>query len=306
MSSFKGLGNIEVLKNIRRVEEIKKGYSEDKKYYVETEDEKEYLVKVSDIKFYREKLEEFENMDLAYKTGIPMSEPIEIITGRDRIYSVFSWCRGEDVDSLLEGLDQNKQYELGFLAGEYLKRIHNIKIDKDLEDWESRFRNKKNKKIADYLAGEVRFEGDRYMIDYLVENEELLKNRPQVFHHGDYHTGNMVYDGDRLSIIDFNRFDYGDPVEEFNRIDFSAIKSIYFASGQVDGYMGDEDREGFFSLMAYYIASNTLSSIPWAKDYGQDEVDFMLDKALDTLAWFDNMTNLEPSWYREAKGKLKD
>ncbi len=41
-----------------------------------------------------------------------------------------------------------------------------------------------------------------------------------------------------LTVIDFNRWDYGDPWEEFNRIVWCAQKSHLFATGMVNGYFG--------------------------------------------------------------------
>ena len=43
----------------------------------------------------------------------------------------------------------------------------------------------------------------------------------------------------KLGIIDFNRFDYGDPWEEFNRIVWCAQASTEFASGYINGQNND-------------------------------------------------------------------
>ena len=82
-------------------------------------------------------------------------------------------------------------------------------------------------------------DGGTNLINYINQNRHLLKDRPQSYHHGDYHIGNMMIEKDNLKIIDFDRYDYGDPFEEFNRIVWSAQKSPLFASGMVDGYFND-------------------------------------------------------------------
>jgi hypothetical protein len=108
----------------------------------------------------------------------------------------------------------------------------------------------------------------------------------------------MIISADkRLSIIDWNRPDYGDPWEEFNRIVWSAQCSPYFATGQLRGYFGGEPPIEFFKLLALYIASNTLSSIYWAIPFGQSEVDTMMNQSQDVLSWYDNMQNPVPTWY---------
>ena len=119
-----------------------------------------------------------------------------------------------------------------------------------------------------------------------------------MYQHGDYHIGNMMIDRNgQLHVIDFNRNDYGDPWEEFNRIVWCAQKSPLFASGMVNGYFDDNVPMEFWRLLALYISSNTLSSVYWAIPFGQDEVNTMLNQAKEVLSWYDNMRNPVPTWY---------
>ena len=108
-----------------------------------------------------------------------------------------------------------------------------------------------------------------------------------------------MLENNRLTIIEFDRFDYGDPWEEFNRIVWSAQASPAFAAGQLDGYFGGKPPMVFFQLLALYIASNTLSSIYWALPFGQSDMHTMLKQAQDVLSWFDHMRNPVPSWYED-------
>ncbi|MDR0248825.1 MAG: serine/threonine protein kinase [Oscillospiraceae bacterium] len=63
------------------------------------------------------------------------------------------------------------------------------------------------------------------------------------------------------------------------------------------GYFGGEPPIEFFKLLAFYIASNTLSSIYWAIPFGQTDIDTMMKQAQDVLERFDNMQNPMPTWY---------
>ena len=127
---------------------------------------------------------------------------------------------------------------------------------------------------------------------------ELLKNRPQVFQHGDYHIGNFMIGEDReIYVIDFDRFDFGDPWEEFNRIVWSAQVSPSFASGMIDGYFDDKVPDLFWKLLAVYILSNLVGALPWAFPYGEEEVSVMQNQAKEILEWYDYMNRLVPSWY---------
>jgi len=107
----------------------------------------------------------------------------------------------------------------------------------------------------------------------------------------------MMIENDELIVIDFDRYDFGDPWEEFNRITFSAKLSPYFATGQLRGYFDVEPPEEFFRLLTFYISVNTFAAIPWAIPYGQNDVDTMMNQTQDILAWFDNMYNTVPTWY---------
>ena len=106
-----------------------------------------------------------------------------------------------------------------------------------------------------------------------------------------------MLDKGELVLIDFDRYDFGDPWEEFNRIVFSAELSAHFATGQLRGYFGGEPPKGFFELLTFYISCNTLSSIPWAIPFGQHDVDIMIKQTQIVLSWFNNMQNPIPTWY---------
>lgn len=100
-----------------------------------------------------------------------------------------------------------------------------------------------------------------------------------------------------LGIIDFNRMDYGDPWEEFNRITFCVGTSPIFASGYINGYFDNIVPDLFFRLMALYIASNQLASIPSAIPFGEEDVEGMLRQAQNVLEWYDDFKTYIPNWY---------
>lgn len=116
--------------------------------------------------------------------------------------------------------------------------------------------------------------------------------------HGDFHCGNLLLTPDRhVGVIDFNRFDAGDPWEEFNRIVWCAQVSPLFASGRINGYFPCGVPDGFFPLTAVYILSNQLSSMPWAIPFGEGEIEVMRRQAVEVLSWYDDCTRDVPRWY---------
>lgn len=280
-------------------EAINKGWSGDKKYCVTDENGTRYLLRVSDIVQHDTKQSEFNMMKQVAALGVPMCQPIEFGTCEDGVYSIQSWIDGVDAEQVISDYSDTEQYVYGLEAGRILKKIHSIPAPVTQQDWEIRFNRKIDYKIKKYGECPIKYENGRAFIDYINANRHLLKNRPQVYQHGDYHIGNMMIDRNgQLHIIDFNRNDYGDPWEEFNRIVWCAQKSPLFASGMVNGYFDGDVPPDFWKLLALYISSNTLSSVYWAIPFGQDEVNTMLNQAGEVLSWYDNMRNAVPTWYK--------
>lgn len=279
-------------------EPINKGWSSDKKYCVTDENGTRYLLRVSDIAEYDKKQSEFDMMKQVSALGVTICQPIEFGTCDEGVYSIQSWIDGDDAEEIISAQSDTEQYVYGLEAGRILRKIHTIPAPATQEDWEIRFNRKMDYKIKKYDDCPIKYENGQAFIDYINENRHLLKDRPQVYQHGDYHIGNMMIGRDgKLYIIDFNRNDYGDPWEEFNRIVWCAQKSPLFASGMVNGYFDGDVPLEFWKLIALYISSNTLSSVYWAIPFGQDEVDTMLNQAKKVLSWYDNMKNPIPTWY---------
>ncbi len=282
------------------IEPVNKGWSDDKKYYIKTIDGEELLLRLSDISQYEKKKREFESLKLLMDMDILFTRPIDfgICNNGQSVYSLLTWIDGEDAEVILPKLSNREQYLLGIKAGIYLKQLHSIPAPENQSDWTERFNRKTDKKIDMYRACSIHFRGDDKLIDYIERNRPLLINRPQSFQHGDYHVGNMIItQRGKLGIIDFNRMDYGDPWEEFNRITWCAEISPMFASGYINGYFDGNVSDKFFRLMALYISSNQLSSIPWAIPFGEEEVNTMLRQVQSVLRWYDNFSTYIPSWY---------
>ena len=286
------------------IEPVEKGWSGDKKYCV-VENDTKYLLRMTPPDKSDSRKEMFEMMQHVSNLGVPMCQPVEFGTFRDGVFSLQSWIDGVDLEDILPSLSEAEQYVLGLQSGKILKIIHSIPVPdtNHTEDWAVKFSRKTDLKIQKYQECGIRFEGDDAVITYLEGNRKLLENRPQCFQHGDYHVGNMMLENGELRIIDFDRYDFGDPWEEFNRIVWCAQKSPHFATGQLRGYFGDSHSQGaepplaFFKLLAFYIGSNMLSSIYWALDFDNTELDVMMNQVKEILIWYDNMKNPVPSWY---------
>ncbi|MDD4493640.1 MAG: GrpB family protein [Eubacteriales bacterium] len=284
---------------------IIKGWSEDKKYCVTKSNGTKYLLRITPIERYKTRKSLFEMLKQVESLGVPMCRPIDFGICTAGVYSLQGWIDGEDLEEVLPLLSETEQYILGLKSGEIARKMHSIPAPETQEEWAARFNRKTNYKIQKYRECGIRFDGDEKVIAYIEANRHLLENRPQCFQHGDYHVGNMMLENGELRIIDFDRYDFGDPWEEFNRIVWCAQKSPHFATGQLCGYFGGSPPHGleppieFFKLLAFYISSNTLSSIYWALDFDNIELETMMNQAKDVLSWYDNMESVVPTWYKK-------
>lgn len=279
---------------------ITKGWSEDKKYCVTKQDGMNYLLRVSPIQLFDRRKSMFELMKRADQLGIPMCRPIDFGICEEGVYSLQSWIDGQDAEDMIRSFSDKEVYQYGLEAGRILQKIHTIPAPDTQEAWENRFNRKMDVKIKQYQECPLKFDGGEQLVDYINQNRYLLQGRPQCFQHGDYHIGNMMIDQNgKLIIIDFDRFDFGDPWEEFNRIVWCAQASPVFASGMIDGYFSGNPPMDFWRLLAMYIASNTLGSVAWAVSFGQGQVDVMMDQMRDVLSWYDGMERAVPAWYTQ-------
>ena len=282
---------------------IEKGWSGDAKYCAITADGKRYLLRISPLEFIDRKRHLFEMMELVSNLGVSMCQPVEFGVCDDGVYLIQTWVDGDDAEEILLCMNDDMQYQYGEKAGQILACIHTIPAPPYVQDWETRFNAKIDRKIELYNDCALKYErGSEYFLEYIAENRHLLKNRCQTYQHGDYHIGNMMIDRDgNLVIIDFDRDDYGDPWEEFNRIVWSAQVAPAFASGMVAGYFAGQIPVEFWKLLALYISSNTLSSLPWAVPFGEKEINVMREQAEQVLSWYNDMKTVIPSWYRSRR-----
>ncbi len=278
-------------------EPINKGWSCDKKYCVTTADGEKYLLRVTPEDKSATRADMFRMQQQVAALGVSMCKPVEFGKCDEGVYTVQTWVDGKDAEEIIPYITESGQYAYGLEAGRILKVIHSIPAPENQPDWEPRFNAKMDRKIKMYNECPIKFDGAEDIITYIEANRHLLADRPQTFQHGDYHIGNMMIEKNKIVIIDFDRYDFGDPWEEFNRIVWSAQSSPIFASGIINGYFDNKVLLEFWKLLALYISSNMLSSIPWAIPFGESEVNTMLNQAKDVLNWYNNMQNPVPTWF---------
>ena len=285
-------------------EPIEKGWSGDQKYCVTTEDGTKYLLRITSPERAHRFWLCYQRMQEAARLDIPMCLPVEFGKCSEGTYALHSWIDGVDAESIIPGLSNEQQYAYGLDAGRILRKLHSLPPPEDAEPWIPRFQAKIDRKITLYESCPLKYDRGELMVAFLRGNRHLLSDRPQTYQHGDYHIGNMMVDRNGvLTIIDFDRDDYGDPWEEFNRIVWCVQASPVFASGMVDGYFDFRIPANFWTQLALYICSNSIGSLPWAIPYGEKEVQVMRRQASEILAWYDDMRTVIPIWYQKPNEK---
>jgi aminoglycoside phosphotransferase (APT) family kinase protein len=279
---------------------IEKGWSGDQKYRVVTASGETYLLRISPVERMERRKAEYERMKQVADLDIPMCLPVEFGVCDEGVYVIQSWIDGVDAEEIIPTMSQTQQYGYGLDAGKILAKIHGLPAPSNAPDWETRFNAKIDRKIAMYADCPLKYENGEAMLQYLAENRHLLKDRPQSYQHGDYHIGNFMLTTDGvLTVIDFDKDDFGDPWEEFNRIVWSAQAAPFFAAGMVDGYFDGDVPMEFWKLLALYICSNTIGSLSWAIPFGEGEVGVMRKQASNVLNWYSHMQTTVPSWYQK-------
>ena len=280
---------------------VNKGWSNDTKYKVILGQEP-YLLRVSAIRLKDRITKLFDIMYQLDKYSVPICSPIKMSVVDSDIHALYSWIDGHDLNDMIDDFDENEQYQLGIVSGNHLRTIHRIEVPNHLESWSNRFNKKIDSKIKKYRESNLKVDEIELFIDYVNQKRYLLNDRPQCFQHGDYHVGNfMINDSNELKIIDFDRYDFGDPWEEFNRIVWSAQKAPTFASGMIDGYFEKQVPDTFWELLLLYISSNTISSLVWGLEISEAEYQVMVHQMHEILQWYDHLKIRIPKWYKTNK-----
>ncbi|MBS0773477.1 phosphotransferase [Streptococcus suis] len=277
---------------------LTKGWSTDQKYKVQLEDGRLGLLRIAERPAYEAKQLEFQLVENLFGLGLPVAEPLSFWADDLSVYTLYEWMEGQDMNDLATSLSEQTLYELGCQSGKFLRTLHALPIDQSLRDWNSFYQAKIDNKLAAYQAASHSYPNGQAMIAFVQANRHLLEGRPIAYHHGDFHTGNFLRGQDgRLKILDFDRYDIGDPWEEFNRLIFTADLSPAFARGQVDVYFDGAIPEEFWKLMALYVTVNSLGALSWAEQVDSEQIPLMKLQAQKISEWYEHFNHHLPKWY---------
>ena len=278
---------------------VDKGWSGDRKYKALTADGTAYFLRISPMNKLENRRLQFSHMEQVRDLGVRVSGPVELGVCAEGVYTLLEWIEGRDAEPMLPTLDGERQYAYGLDAGRMLKRIHSLPAPIPAEPWADRYQRKLDAKIAAYRACPVQYEDGELYLELLERERHLVQDRPQMWLHGDYHCGNLMFDSQmRLTVIDFDREDVGDPWYEFNRIIWDGRAAPAYARGMVDGYFeGEQIPEEFWHLMRLYLCQNMVSSVVWARDLSERDLQIAIENGRRVLEWYDDLREIVPNWY---------
>lgn len=278
---------------------LDKGFSPDLKYIVKTNCNT-YLLRSSHISKLDRKQIEHDMMKQMDVLGVRTNKPIAFFTLGDQACSLLTFLDGYEGKDIITSYSVWDQYQIGIEAGKELKKIHGLKHHQ-VFDWSERIITKYQQTMNRYRDMKLDYPDMESINQYIDSNKDLLINRPIVFQHDDYHLGNIVVNrGQYVGVIDFNRFDYGDPIQEFTRMEmFSREVSIPFVNGQLKGYFNGQVTEHFFKILSVYMAMSFAPSLVWTKQNFEHLYDEMVERMNLIFEDYKGFETVKPIWYEE-------
>jgi len=291
------------LNHASAIEPIHKGYSTDLKIIVHFITGGKKLLRLFELELNDQKLLEYETLKSMEKYEVMCSKALAFgeIPALNRGYMLLSYMDGVDAEAELASYTEEQQYQIGVEAGQQLLKMHQCVAPESISLWYERKIIKHRRVMIEYNNQSVRIKQDEKIIAFMESNLELMKDRPNLFQHDDFHLGNLIVrDGKLAGVIDFNRYDWGDPIHEFLKLGFFSKRiSIPFAIGQIKGYHNfKEPDELFWKLYALYIAMCLCSSVVWILKVKPDELNDMLSLIYKVTEDHQNFELIKPSWYK--------
>jgi len=292
----------------QKVEAIHRGWSTDLKFKV-TKNQETFLLRIFQQEELLAKQQEYQFIKKVAALGFPSSKPFLCapIPESEQGYMLLTYLEGEDLSDVLPALSPKRQLNLGVEAGRYLNKIHKLLLPERISQREiaQNLYEKKQSQLNKYKESQFCMPYQQPIISYLEKQLPLLQQRPVVYQHGDFHVGNFIYLPTRqVDVIDFNRWDFGDPYEEFYKLQFfSRNVSPLFAYGQLQGYFAGKVPTLFWQFQKLYTFHAGLYSLVWALSFGEKEIRTMEQQYQQLLEDYNCGELLVPKWFSTIQSK---
>ena len=284
--------------SIKSIISIEKGFSIEKKFKI-TAGESDYLLRISPIKILDRKEQEFKLMKELNDIGVRCNNPMVMFRNDTQkyLFSIYSYLSGVDAENNITNISEEMQYKIGIEAGKDLKKINRLTCETN--NWKERKWKKHKNYVKKYFSQDYRFEKDKRILKFIETNYDASEGEKDHLQHDDFHLGNIIVNNQGyVGVIDFNRYDWGDPLHEFVKLEwFTWPVSKAFARGQMEGYFGKRRIDENDCLrISVYIAMSILSTIVWTLEFHPRtwmEIEAKMRMILDRFDYFDR---IRPEW----------
>jgi aminoglycoside phosphotransferase (APT) family kinase protein len=290
-----------LLSSIEKVEYLDEGYSGDWKYVLWKNGQPWYLLRLSDVESATRRKTEFEIVSSLSAAGINCPKGYDFgITYDGRFcYSILGYLEGDNAQKALPQLNESQQYAVGLAAGHELYKLHKFAHPNQRTDYATRRVAKYRRYLGEAKEIRVTFTNVLELERYVEGQLPLLNYSPIALQHDDYHPGNLIVREEQFAgIIDFNRCDWGDPLEDFYKVPwFSTAVSLPFARGQIDAYLENSRSQDFWSRYNLFVAMSLHSSLVWAFRREPEIIELWQRKAMEIVETHDWAKGGPPHWY---------
>lgn len=297
---------VPLLQQAVSVNEIKKGHSADKKYRVDLPEGRTVVLRVASEQQAEQKAQEFAVLQSLASYPIRASKPLAFGVQKELgiCYMLVSYIEGDDARDRLPFYTESEQQQTGFLAGQDLAAMHQLAAPAAIPPWIDRCVQKHRRYVEAYQTFSPPLPYGDKILAYIERHLACLEGRPNQFLHDDFHVGNLIVrDGTYAGVIDFNRYDWGDPVHEFVKlVFFSKEVSVPFCNGQLAGYWNHQEiPDEFWTLFNVYTAMTVFSSIIWTKRVVPEQLPDMIARVNLIVEEYDAFERRTPHWYKRIE-----
>lgn len=283
---------------IHAIAPIAKGFSFEKKFKL-TSEQGDFLARLAPIDAYAAKAKEFALVQQLYANGVQCNQPILLVqeAAAATVCTLYRYLTGIDAEENIRALPVAAQYQSGVEAGQDLRRIN--ALNRSTNTWKARKWQKHERYVKRYFQQPYRLKNDEQLLRFIETYYDPTEAAHDHLQHDDFHLGNIVLNDQRYGgILDFERYDWGDPLHEFVKLDwFTWPVSEAFALGQVEGYFGTRQlTEAQCLPIAVYIAMSLLSTTVWTLEFYPHTWPEMEKQILSLLARYDYFDRIRPPW----------
>lgn len=283
---------------LKQITPITKGYSNEQKFKLESAMDT-YLARIVPDRDRDAKQQEFQLIAQVYSADVRCNKPILFLHDEPAatVCSLYSFLAGDDAEETIGTLPEARQYECGVAAGCDLLRIN--QVCGTTHNWKARKAQKHERYVARYHALEFRYPNDQELLRFVELHYDTTEAAHDQLQHDDFHLGNIILQGDAYGgVIDFNRYDWGDPLHEFVKLAwFTWPVSPAFAQGQVVGYFGQGQLpDAIWVQLAVYVAMSLFSTAVWTLENFPAEWPQLAEQAATILQEYEYFTTVRPAW----------